>query len=40
MSSGDKPNLTLKISVKNFSRFQNYAAFDTEIVILTKNSSE
>ena len=34
MRSGDKPILTLKISVKDFGRFQYFADFDIEIVLL------
>ena len=40
MSSGDKPILTLKISVTNFSRFQYFADFDIRIVLLGQNSFE
>ena len=34
MRSGDKPILTLKISVIDFGRFRYFADFDIEIVLL------
>ena len=40
MSSGDKPVLTLKISVTNFTRFRYFADFDIKIVLLSQNSFE
>ena len=38
MSSGDKPILTLQISVTNFCRFWHFADFDFKIVLLGQNS--
>ena len=38
MSSGDKPILTLKISVTNFCRFWYFADFDVKIALLSQNS--
>ena len=38
MNSGDKPNLSLKISVKNFCIFRNFEDFNIKIVLLAKNS--
>ena len=40
MSSGDKPSLTFKIKVTKFCRFDYFADFDFEIVLLGKNSVE
>ena len=40
ISSGDKPILTLKISVTNFFRFRYFADFDIKIVFLGQNSFE
>ena len=40
MSSGDKPILTLKISVRNFCRFRYFADFDIRILLLGLNSFE
>ena len=40
MSSGDKPILTLKISVTNFCRFRYFADFDIRILLLGQNSFE
>ena len=40
MDSGDKPILTLKISVTNFFKFQYFADFDIKIVLLDQNSFE
>ena len=37
ISSGDKPILSLKISIINFCRFRYFADFDIEIVLLGKN---
>ena len=39
MNSGDKPILTLKISVTNFCRFRYLADFDFRIVLLGENTS-
>ena len=38
MSSGDKPILTLKISVTNFCKFQYTADLDIKVVVLVQNS--
>ena len=38
MSSGDKPILTLKISITIFLRFQYFADFDIKITLLDQNS--
>ena len=38
MSSGDKPILTLKISVTNFFRFQYFTDFDIRIVLFGQNN--
>ena len=38
MSSGDKPILTLKISVSNFCIFRYFADFDFKIVVLGQNN--
>ena len=35
LSSSDQPILTLKISVKNFSRFRYFANFDIKILLLS-----
>ena len=35
MSSGDKPVLTLKISITNFFRFQYFADFNIKIALLS-----
>ena len=40
MNSGDKPILTLKISVTNFYRFRYFADFDIRIVFLGQNKFE
>ena len=40
MSSGDKPILTLKISVKNVCRFQYFADLDIKRVLIAQNSFE
>ena len=40
MNPGDKPILTLKISVTNFCRFRYFADFDFKIVLLDQNSFE
>ena len=40
MSSGDKPILIMKISVKNFFRFRYFTDFDIRIVLLGQNSFE
>ena len=38
MSSGDKPILSLKISITIFWRFQYFADFDIKIVLSDQNS--
>ena len=38
MSSGDKPILTLKISVADFFKFRFFADFGNKIALLSKNS--
>ena len=40
MSSGDKPKLILKISVKDYADFRYFGDFDIKIVLLVQNSFE
>ena len=40
MSSGEKPIVTLEISVPNFRRFQYFEDFDIKFLLLGQNNFE